>query len=67
MISNEEAVGKFIIVRDVMFSDYMKDIEGNINIYDTYEDAMVTCGMYEFDDVLVLEIKRNYKEPNIDE
>lgn len=61
-MKNSELVGKFIIVKDLQFSDFMKDNEGKIKIYDSFEDANITCGMYEFDDVLILEVKHNYKE-----
>ena len=61
-MENSELVGKFIIVKDLQFSDFMKDNEGKIKIYDSFEDANVTCGIYEFDDVLILEVKYNYKE-----
>ena len=36
--------------------------KGEINVYDTYDQAMLVCGMYEFEDVLVMEIKYNYVE-----
>lgn len=41
----------------------MKDIEGKINLYDTKEKALDTCGIYEFKDVWVSELVFNHKEP----
>ena len=61
-MTNKESVGKFIIVKDFQFSDFMKNEKGEINVYDTYNQAMLVCGMYEFEDVLVMEIKYNYVE-----
>lgn len=61
-MTNKEVVGKFVIVKDLQFSDFMKNEKGEINVYETYDQAMLVCGMYEFDDVLVMEIKYNYIE-----
>jgi hypothetical protein len=62
MKNNNEVVDKYIIVKDLNFSDYMKDESGNILLYDTYEQACIECGMYEFEDVLILKIVKNYIE-----
>lgn len=61
-MKNKDLVGKFIIVKDLQFSDFMKDDKEGICVYDTYEEACTTCGMYEFPDVLVMEIKYNHIE-----
>lgn len=61
-ILNKDAVGKFIIIKDLKFTDFMKNDKGEINLYDSYDDAMLTCGMYEFPDVLIVEVKANYVE-----
>lgn len=55
-MTNKESV----IVKDFQFSDFMKNEKGEISVYDTYDQAMLVCGMYEFEDVLVMEIKYNY-------
>jgi len=54
---------KYIIVKDLSFSDFMKDTEGNINIYNSLEDAHLTAGIYEFPEYLILEVVGEYKEP----
>ncbi len=41
---------------------YEERKKGEINVYDTYDQAMLVCGMYEFEDVLVMEIKYNYDD-----
>lgn len=61
-MTNKEVVGKFVIVKDLQFSDFMKNEKGEINVYETYDQAMLVCGMYEFEDVLVMEIKYNYDD-----
>lgn len=53
--------GKFIIV-DLNNMDYMKNEKGEINYYDTKEQASEVCGMYEFEDAWILELKHNHKE-----
>ena len=59
-MTNKESVGKFVIVKCLQFSDFMKNEKGEISVYDSYDQAMLVCGMYEFEDVLVMEIKYNY-------
>lgn len=53
--------GKFVII-NLNDMDYMKDEKGNINYYDTFTEAALTCGIYEFDDVWIMELKYNYRE-----
>ena len=60
---NEEVTGKFVIVKDLNFSDYMKDETGQIKTYDSYQEIGEVCGIYEFEDVLIMKIVENYKEP----
>jgi len=62
-MNNKKAVGKFIIIKDLEFSDFMKDKDGKINVYDTLHEASLTCGMYEFPDVLICKIVYNHIEP----
>ena len=62
-MTNAETVGKYIIIKDVQFSDYMKDEDGNIKLYNTFERAANVCGMYEFEDVLICKIEFNHIEP----
>ena len=59
-MTNKESVGNFVIVKDLQFSDFMKNEKGDINVYNTYDEAMLICGMHEFEYVLVMEIKYNY-------
>ena len=53
--------GKFVII-DLRNMDFMKNKEGKINYYDTEDDACLTCGMYEFEDAWVMELKYNHIE-----
>ena len=62
MSSNKKAVGKYIIIKDLEFSDFMKDDDGKIKLYNTINEAAETCGMYEFEDVLVCKIEYNHVE-----
>ena len=61
-MENKDAVGKYIIIKDLKFSDYMKDKNENIIVYDTEEEAAETCGMYEFENVLICKITFNHIE-----
>ena len=40
-MTNKESVGKFVIVKDLKFSDFMKNEKGEINVYDSYDQAML--------------------------
>jgi hypothetical protein len=52
---------KFAII-DLASLDYMKDIEGKIKLYDTEEDAILNCGMYELDSAWVVKLIYQHKE-----
>jgi hypothetical protein len=65
-MNNSNAVGKIIIIKDLNFSDYMKDKDGNIKTYDSVEQADLECGMYEFPDVLICQIVSNHVEEDIE-
>jgi hypothetical protein len=59
---NKESVGKYFIIQDLEFSDYMKDKEGKIKLYDTLSEAAEVCGMYEFPNALVCKVEFNHIE-----
>ena len=52
---------KYVII-DLRNMDFMKDENGNINYYDTAEDAACTCGMYEFENAWVCKLIYNHIE-----
>jgi len=68
MKKNKEVVNKYFIIKDLSFSDFMKDEEGNIKLYDTYQEAGVVCGMYEFEDTIICQALFNHieDEPRFD-
>ena len=53
--------GKFITL-DLRTMDYFKNEDKTLKYFDTFEDAMVHCGIYELEDVWVCMIIENYKE-----
>lgn len=53
--------GQFVII-DLRDMDFMKDENGTINYYDTMKEACRICGMYEFENAWVMELKYNHKE-----
>ena len=42
--------------------DFMKDKDGKIIFYDTEDEASLTCGMYEFENIWVMGLKYNHIE-----
>jgi len=61
-MKNSEVVGKYIIIKDLNFSDFMKNENGEISIYDSYEAAYNSAWINEPEDALILKIESNYIE-----
>lgn len=53
--------GQYVII-NLLNMDFMKNKEGKINFYDTEEEARLTCGMYEFENVWVMQLMFNHIE-----
>ena len=56
--------GKYVII-DLRNMDYMKDDEGKIIYYDTFEEAGVVCGMYEFENAWICKLEFNHIEAEV--
>lgn len=52
---------QFVII-DLRNMDFMKNEQGEINYYDTEEEAATTCGMYEFENAWVMKLIYNHIE-----
>lgn len=57
--------GKFVIVNANNLTEYMKDAEGNIEVLDSLEDALNTCGINEPEDALILQVVERYQEMEV--
>ena len=53
--------GQYVII-DLRNMDFMKDKNGKIKYYDNEEDAVIACGMYEFENAWVMKLCYNYIE-----
>ena len=53
--------GQYVII-DLRNMDFMKNEQGQINYYKTFDEACSVCGMYEFEDAWVMKLMYNYKE-----
>lgn len=53
--------GKYVII-DLRNMDFMKNINGEINYYDTEEEACVVCLIYEFENAWVMKLIYNHIE-----
>ncbi|MFA7307582.1 MAG: hypothetical protein WC026_13020 [Hyphomicrobium sp.] len=62
ILQNKKAVGKYFIIKDLKFRDFMKDENGKISLYNTQEEAYSVCGIYEFPNVLVCKVEHNHIE-----
>ena len=55
--------GQYVII-DLRNMNFMINDEGNINYYDTEEEACTICGMYEFENAWVMKLIYNHIEGN---
>lgn len=55
---------KYVIV-DFVNMSYMRDEEGKIKLYETEQEALLDCGMYEFTDVWVCKLVYNHQEDDV--
>lgn len=61
-MENKDSIGKYIIIKDLLFSDYFKDENGKIKTYNTIEEVTNDCWIHELPDVLILKVISNYIE-----
>lgn len=60
-INNNFIKDKYVII-DFRNMDYMKNEIGEINYYDTLEEASLVCGMYEFENAWICKLIYNHIE-----
>jgi hypothetical protein len=48
------------VIMDSRTMDFMKDKDGKIVYFDDENDARMTCGVYEFEDVWVMKLVHHY-------
>ena len=53
--------GQYVII-DLRNMDFMKNQDGEINYYDTEDEACLTYGMYEFENGWVMKLIYNHIE-----
>jgi len=54
---------KYIIV-DIISKEFFKDANGNVKIFEDYDNALLHCGIYELENAWVCELKHNHIEDN---
>lgn len=50
------------IIADLKNMQFMKNEVGDLSYYETEEDTLLVCGIYELQDVWVLKLIHNHKE-----
>jgi len=53
--------GQYIII-DLKTMEFMKNPFGGIKYYNTKDEALNVCGIYEFEDVWIMKLIYNYLE-----
>lgn len=61
-MNNKDLIGKYVILKDIFASDYYKDVDGNIVLFDNYEIALQTAWMTELSDVLIVCAEGHYDD-----
>lgn len=61
-MSNKDLVGKYVILKDIFASDYYKDENGQIKLFDTYELALQIAWMAELSDVIIVHVVDKYDD-----
>jgi hypothetical protein len=60
---SEVTMTEYIIV-DIVSQEFFKDVDGNVKIFEDYYNALLHCGIYEFENAWVCELKHNHIEDN---
>ena len=55
---------KQYIIVDIISKEFFKNVNGNVKIFDDYDDALLHCGIYEFEYAWVCELIHNHIEDN---
>ena len=53
--------GQYVII-DLRNMDFMKDEQDAIVYYNSLDEAVTTCGMYEFENAWVMQLIQNHTE-----
>lgn len=61
-MSNKDLVGKYVILKDIFASDYYKDENDQIKLFDTYELALQTAWIAELTDVIIVHVVDRYDD-----
>jgi hypothetical protein len=51
------------VIIDLKTMEFMKNAFGAIKCYNTKNEALNVCGIYEFEDVWIMKLIYNYLEP----
>lgn len=61
-MNNKDLIGKYVILKDIFASDYYKDENGQIKLFDTYELALQIAWMAELLDVIIVHVVDRYDD-----
>jgi hypothetical protein len=59
---SEVTMAEQYIIVDLISKEFFKDVDGNVKIFEDYDDALLHCGIYEFENAWVCELKHNHIE-----
>ncbi len=61
MSNNKQSSVKYIIV-DTINKKFFLDADGNVKIFDTFDDAVLHCNIYELPNAWVCHLIYNYQD-----
>jgi len=61
-MNNKDLIGKYVILKDIFASDYYKDENDQIKLFNTYEDALQTAWIAELSDVIIVHVVDRYDD-----
>jgi len=53
---------KQYIVVDIINKEFFKDFDGNVKIFDYYDNVLLLCSFFEFENVWICELSHNHIE-----
>ena len=63
-VANTMSKNKQYIIVDIISKEFFKDVNGNVKVFNDYDDALLHCGIYELENAWICELTHNYIEDN---
>ena len=58
------STNKQYIIVDIISKEFFKNADGNIKVFENFDDAYFHCSYYELENAWICELTHNYIEDN---